>query len=156
MSVTRDCEAVRERIPGFVAGRLSATEAVNVEGHLAACADCAAEADLVGLLRMARPEPPERLAPRIREDTRLRPARGTRPWWGLAAAAVAAVALGIAVVADGHPGLGVDVPAFVAATEDMELWLGDDGLIAGAPALDGLSDEALIKLLEEMTSGGAT
>jgi hypothetical protein len=33
-------------------------------------------------------------------------------------------------------------------------WVSEDGLIAGAPALDGLSDEALQILLDEMGAGG--
>ena len=40
-------------------------------------------------------------------------------------------------------------------TGDEGVWLSDDGLLAGAPALDGLSDEALLQLLEELVGGSA-
>ena len=39
--------------------------------------------------------------------------------------------------------------------DDENLWLSDDGLIAGAPALDALSDEALLQFLDELDVGGA-
>jgi hypothetical protein len=50
------------------------------------------------------------------------------------------------------------VPGYAYEVEEGDLWLSDDGVIAGAATLDGLSDEALAQLLEELTvgaSGGA-
>ena len=43
-------------------------------------------------------------------------------------------------------------PATIDAVKGIQgnLWLSDDGLIAGAPTLDGLSDEALKELLQEL------
>jgi anti-sigma factor RsiW len=148
----------RERIPDLVAGRSSQDEAAQLAGHLSACAECAAEAELVTLLYEARSEPPEGLASRIQGAARMsgfRGGAGARPWWGLAAAAVAALALGIGVVSERGTGLGPEIPAYVAAAEDVGLWASDDGLIAGAPALENLSEEALLTLLEEMSTGGA-
>ena len=61
------------------------------------------------------------------------------------------------MISDGRP-TAEEVPAYVAGAEEIVLWPADDGLVAGAPALDDLSDEALITLLEEMgadPSGGA-
>jgi hypothetical protein len=46
----------------------------------------------------------------------------------------------------------LDVPAFVSEAEEGEIWLSDDGLVAGAPAFDDLSDEALLELLDELSS----
>ena len=152
------CEMVRERIPDFIAGRLSEEETAQVEAHLPSCGECAAEAELVGLLYQARSEPPEGLASRIQGAARLRGSRGgagARPWWGLAAAAVAALALGIGVMTDRGSGLGLEIPAYMATAEDVGLWASDDGLIAGAPALEDLSEDALLTLLEEMSTGGA-
>jgi anti-sigma factor RsiW len=152
------CEMARERIPGFVAGRLSEDEAVRVVAHLTSCGECAAESQLVALLYQARSEPPEALASRIQGAARLRGFRGgagSRPWWGLAAAAVAALALGIGVLTDRGTGVGLEIPAYVATAEDVGLWASDDGLIAGAPALEDLSEDALLTLLEEMSTGGA-
>ena len=42
---------------------------------------------------------------------------------------------------------GVDVMALEPLPES---WMGDDGVVAGAPVFDALSDEALVTLLEEM------
>lgn len=148
------CDRVRERIPDHVAGRLPAEEATEVALHLEGCDECQAESGLVTLLFQARPEVPPGLAERVREAARR---RGTvrHPWWGLAAAAVAALALGIGVSSRGLDSR-LEVPVYVAEADDQEpLWLSDDGLIAGAPALDGLSEEELVRLLEEMTVGGA-
>jgi len=154
----QQCEMARERIPDFVAGRLSEDEAARVTAHLPSCGECAAEAELVALLYQARSAPPEGLASRIQGAARIsgfRGGAGARPWWGLAAAAVAALALGIGVVTDRSTGLGLEIPAYVATAEDVGLWASDDGLIAGAPALEDLSEEALLTLLEEMSTGGA-
>jgi hypothetical protein len=39
--------------------------------------------------------------------------------------------------------------------EEQGLWLADDGLVAGAPSLEELTDEALAQLLEELSVGSA-
>jgi hypothetical protein len=51
------------------------------------------------------------------------------------------------------------LPGFAYEAEESDLWLSGDGLVAGTPALDELSDEALTELLEDMVTGslgGAT
>jgi anti-sigma factor RsiW len=148
------CDRVRDRIPDHVAGRLRAEEAAEVARHLESCEECRAESGLVALLFQARPEAPQGLAKKVREAAGRRGA-ARHPWWGLAAAAVAALALGIGVSSRGLDSR-LDVPVYVSEADDQELlWLSDDGLIAGAPALDGLSEEELMRLLDEMTAGGA-
>jgi anti-sigma factor RsiW len=156
-AITPDCGDVRELIPDLVAGRLPAADAARVHGHVKTCADCRAELDLVRLLHATRAEVPAGLLDRItRQTARRRPAR---TWWGISAAAIAALALGIGIVSDDASAPGSDVPAFVREAEEGEIWLSDDGLVAGAPALDDLSDEALLELLDELTNvstgGGA-
>ena len=47
------------------------------------------------------------------------------------------------------------IPGYAYELDDENLWLSDDGLIAGAPALDALSDEALLQFLDELDVGGA-
>jgi len=147
------CERAREAIPDLVAGRLDTQARSEVEAHLGTCADCREEADLVALLVASRPEVPAGLSRRIDEAVRVRGGAVRRPWWGLAAAAVAVLALGIGV-ASRQGGLTSELPAYVADTETEDLWLSDDGLIAGAPALDALSDDALVQLLDEMSTEG--
>lgn len=164
------CERVRERIPDLVAGRLEASEAEPVLAHLRGCADCAGERRVVELLHAARPSVPEGVGERIRaglseeNPAARRPGsrspssgRSTLPWWGLAAAAVAAVALGIGVQLQGpdRPGVPPSVPAYVAEEEVGAVWLSGDGEVAGAPVLEGLSDEELLLFLEELETGGS-
>ncbi len=148
------CERAREAIPDFVGGRLPAEVRAAIEVHLGTCAECREEAELVALLTASRPAVPPGLARRIEAAVRVVPSGAVRrPWWGLAAAAVAALALGIGV-ASRNDRAATDLPAYVADTETEGLWLSDDGLIAGAPALDALSDDALVQLLDEIGSGG--
>ena len=147
------CEPIRDFIPDFAAGRLTAVEAVVVQAHLDGCEECHAEAGLVSLLYSARPQVPAGLAERIEGHVRFRRSAVARPWWGIAAAAVAAVALGIGVTSRSYP-VEEEVPAYVAEMQGLSPWVSEDGLIAGAPVLDGLSDEALQILLDEMGAGG--
>ena len=153
------CEIVRERLPDFVGGRLAPSDAVEVQAHLGECTECRDEAALVGLLYAARPAAPATLARRIEGAARAPRGRAYHPWWGVAAASVAAVALGIGVMSrEGPAPEDAEVPGIVAGVGEASLWVADDGLVAGAPALEGLSDEALLQLLEEMdtgTTGGA-
>jgi hypothetical protein len=108
---------------------------------------------------VSRPSAPDGLVARIEQGVRTPRRSAHRPWWGLAAASVAAVAMGIGVMAkDSPPAAEAEVPAMVAGAEETSLWVADDGVVAGAPALDGLSEEALLMLLDEMESdptGGA-
>lgn len=148
------CDEVRELIPDYAGGRTSTDVTSLVSAHLEGCDDCAAEAELAALLLAARPEPPRGLDARISGAVRFRRNTMARPWWGLAAAAVAALALGIGVTSHGNQASDTPVPAYVAGADAEPMWVSDDGLIAGAPALEGLSDEALQTLLDEMSVGG--
>ena len=145
-----ECGAIRERIPDVVAGRPSPNDVTRVDRHVLACADCRAELELVHLLYGSRAEAPEGLLHRITRDAARR--RPARTWWGISAAAIAALALGIGVLSDGGSAPSAEVPAFAREAEEGEIWLSDDGLVAGAPALDHLSDEALLELLDELTN----
>jgi len=148
------CGAVREMIPDFAAARLPGAERAFVEAHVASCADCRVELDIVRLLFETRPEAPARLLELVSKDV-MRSAAARRPartWWGVSAAAIAALALGIGIVSEGAPDAAQEVPAFAREAEEGEIWLSEDGLVAGAPALDDLTDEALLQLLDDLTS----
>jgi len=156
------CEMVRERLPDFVGGRLVQVDAARVRAHLDVCPECAAEAALLGLLFAARPAAPAGLARQIESSASVARRHVYHPWWGVAAASVAAVALGIGVMSSDRSPVELveetEVPGIVVGAEETSIWVGDDGLVAGAPALEGLSDEALLLLLEEMATeikGGA-
>jgi len=151
------CGEIRELIPDFVRGALAHAERGLVEAHVTGCSECSAELELAGLVLASRPAVPAALLGRLLDGvgaTRQRPAR---TWWGVSAAAVAALALGIGL--SSHPSaMPVDVPGYAYEVDEGEIWVSDDGLLAGAPSFDGLSDDALLQLLDELTvvSAGGT
>lgn len=158
------CAEVRERLPEHVTGRLAGDEALPVGEHLRACAACAAEADLLAALMATRPEAPADLSARIRNAVltdrkaaaRERAATGAPPRsgiarWSLAAAAALLLALGAGVVWQQLTPAGQEGPlARVALDPVPETWMDDDAVVAGAPVLDALTEDALQALLEEM------
>jgi hypothetical protein len=150
------CAATRERIPDLVSHRLPPDEAAALESHVGQCSECAAELEFVRTIYASRAKAPEGLADRVIAGLGTRSNRGVdRPWWALSAAAVAALALGIGIVSDRTgPAADLEVPGYAYEMEEGELWLSDDGLVAGAPSLDALSDEALEVLLDELSVGG--
>ena len=153
------CADVRELLPDYAAGRLEEAAAARIERHVGACDECREELDLVGMLLSTRVAPPVGLDDRIVSSIGRRRMVAHRPWWGLSAAAVAAVALGIGI-SSGPTGTTDPLQIEPVATEfeEGDFWVSDDGLLAGAPALEDLSDEALEQLLEELaaeTPGGA-
>lgn len=152
-----ECVTVRELLPDRVAGRLAAREAERVDAHVGSCSDCAAEIDLLRVLFETRVAVPAGLAERVIRAARADRRPRQRPWWGISAAAVAALALGIGMNSGGTPAATAPVPAFASELDAGDLWSGDDGLIAGAPSFEALSDEALLELLEELdgSAGGA-
>lgn len=154
-----DCGAIRDLIPDFVASRLATDETDRVERHMRACADCRAELELVRTLLASRASVPDGLLERIVRDAVSGAVSGrrtpARTWWGISAAAIAALALGIGITSEDSAEPPLDVPGFVSEAEEGAIWLSDDGLLAGAPALDELSDEALLQLLDELTTGSS-
>lgn len=169
------CEEARELIPDLVAGRLDGPAALRVEDHLEGCSSCSREAALVAVVHRGRVAAPRVVAEEVRARlAELSPTVGERgvervrggasgspgivfPWWGLAAAAVAAVALGIGVQARGPVPVEspAGVPSFAMEGAEDDLWLSGDGEIAGAPTLEDLSDQDLLRFLEELGEGGA-
>jgi predicted anti-sigma-YlaC factor YlaD len=148
------CERARELIPLLSVGTLESSDREAAEAHLVQCGECRQEADLARILFATRPVPPDGMAERITDAVRRQGRTERRPWWGLSAAAVAVLALGLGVMS-GREVAPVTVPLYAAETGQSGLWLSDDGLIAGAPSFDALSDEALEQLLDELEAGGA-
>lgn len=159
------CANVRDRLPEHVTGRLAVDEAGPMASHLRSCPGCAAEADLLAALLTTRAEAPVGLADRIRRAVLdERPPAGARPatspstrrWlgvprWALAAAAALVLALGTGLFwHDVTPGSGEGPLARVALDPVPETWMDDEAVVAGAPVLDALTEEALQALLEEM------
>lgn len=167
-----DCERIRDLLPEWVLGESEPESRDLVREHLSQCPECSAEEVVLQTLLASRPEPPtglsERIQARVREEFGASPVaepvdgqakvvplfrrRHWTPAWALSAAAVVVLSLGIGVIWDGEeiPEVGQD-PLQVAVEEPIpEAWLWDDGLVAGAPVLDGLTDEQLEALLQEM------
>ncbi|MFQ5536347.1 MAG: zf-HC2 domain-containing protein [Gemmatimonadota bacterium] len=149
MSGSDGCVAVREFLPEWASGRMPEAERRAVTEHLEKCAACREEAELVRLLYVGRDSVPGALVREISRAVRSRRVRRRRhAWWGLAAAAVAVLALGIGVASyrtsDEEPTL--------FASEDLpgSVWVTEDGEVAGAPAWDELSDDELEALLQEL------
>ena len=149
------CETVREWVPDYVSGRLARLDDTSVRSHLKACDECRAEVELARLIFESRVDVPDGLANRVRDAMRYDRTSVSRPWWGITAAAVAALALGIGFSSDRPEQSESAIPSYAYELDDENLWLSDDGLIAGAPALDALSDEALLQFLDELDVGGA-
>jgi anti-sigma factor RsiW len=162
----QSCDDVRDLLPEFAAGTLAGEETGWVEDHLSACEACAEELRLVSRVLDDKPEAPpglrDAITARIRADGltqaddvgQVLPMRSPRrrwtPAWGLSAAALVAVSLGIGVVWSQFGGDG-EVPLEVSLQEPLpEAWLWDDGIVAGGLNLDGLTDEELEALLEEL------
>jgi len=168
-----DCEIIRNLLPEFGAGSISGEEGGMVEAHLGSCPECRGDLELIRALREARPEvPPEveaRIQARVREEmardrtagagevsgdtagiipslARLR----SLPVWAQSAAAVVILALGVSAIWNARNPDLVQDPIVVASQDPLpEAWLWDDGMVAGAPVFDGLSDEDLEALLKE-------
>lgn len=145
-----------------------------VEAHLGVCPDCRKELDLIRALRDVRPEVPPglegRIQARVQEEVAREPTwiaeeaspetgRGIPifgrprrvPAWALSAAAVVILALSTGVIWKQRVLDVVQDPIVVASLDPLpEAWLWDDGMVAGAPVFDGLSDEDLEALLEEL------
>lgn len=149
------CAEVLGRLPDLARGALGREEESAIEAHIAACSDCASEAEFVRLLGSTRPEPPSGLLGDIEEalDKELssRPAHRLRrraaPWtWSAAAALVMALGTGL-VWQQIRMGPAVTTQAMEPVPDS---WLTDDAVVAGALVLDDLSDEDLSALLEEV------
>lgn len=151
-----DCGVVRELLPDYASRRLDGDGVAVVDGHLAHCSECRSEHELANMLFATRASVPADLAERIVAAVRRDRRPASRPWWGISAAAVAALALGVGLSQNVTPATQ-PLPEFAAEYEEGDLWSSDDGLVAGAPAIESLSDEALEELLQELDAslGGA-
>jgi hypothetical protein len=160
------CATIQDQLPDLAAGRLGEAERAGVEVHLRGCAACSEAFETLCLLAAAPVEAPAGLEGRIQAAVRsgsaaapladARPSTGRarpgqrRRWmapvWGLAAAAAVALLMGRTLLpsADSEPDL------LAMADGEIPVLLADDAMVAGALVLDGLSDDDLALLLEEL------
>lgn len=160
------CQDVRDLLPEYAGGSLDGDLRTKVREHLAACQGCTEELSLVRLILDGKHEAPpglrDAILTRIRDEglaqTNTEPEavslpKARRRWvptWGLSAAALIVLSLGIGVIWSQFGGNG-EVPLEVTYQDPLpEAWLWDDGIVAGDLNLDGLTDEELEALLEEL------
>jgi hypothetical protein len=163
---------MRDLLPDWIVGTHPPEIAGAVGEHLLTCSGCQAEEKVLRTLLASRPEPPTGLEERIKASVRKDRSTGTQvegeapepkviplfrryprtPAWALSAAAVVILSLGIGVIWNGKDLPDVEQgPVQVAAEEPLpEAWLWDDGMVAGAPVYDGLTDEELEALIQEL------
>ena len=153
------CPEIADRLPDWASGRLADAESVIVAEHLGGCEDCSAQASVLGTLFVARPEAPAGLAERIARAGRVQahavPRAGVkrawrRPSWALPAAAVLVFAVGTTILFRASQLIEVASALGEVPVEESQIWIADDGAVAGAPVLDDLSDEELRALVEEL------
>jgi anti-sigma factor RsiW len=148
---TGGCGRIRDLLPLALNGTLLFGERAEVEAHLAGCQECRSEELFLRRVLAARPRAPGSLVLSVMEaldgTTPGRMGRGSLTW-GLRAAAVAVLALGVGVLwqwtetPDPMWSLALDAPA--------ESWGQEDWMVAGSALLDGVSEETLLALFEEM------
>jgi anti-sigma factor RsiW len=166
------CEGIKDLLADVASGVLSPEEVGPIQDHLLSCADCRAELEFLRALRAplanesaVPPNLEARVQNRVREefgealtegaDSGIaeignRQGRRWAPAWALSSAAVVVLALGTGIIWNRISTDGALDPLAVASQEPLpEAWLWDDGMVAGAPVFDGLSDEDLEALLEE-------
>jgi hypothetical protein len=159
-------DEIKDALPDWVAGRLEPEQADTV-GHAVELDDeLRAEAELVRTISEGReavpPDLPNEIMAAVARDRRgiSRPGtsrmsvRRAAPAWAVGVAAVLALALGTMTILDPSSsggGSSENADALAAVLDDgYSPWVADDGTVAGAPLLDGLSEEDLASLLEEL------
>ncbi|MEX0935703.1 MAG: zf-HC2 domain-containing protein [Gemmatimonadota bacterium] len=144
------CAWTRDRIPLRGLQGLSRSELAELEVHLLRCGDCRAEAELVETLQASSPEPPPSILVGVLEARAARNDSHGSDWrrWVIRSAAVLVLALGASVIwsRDG----GTDAVWALALETEPPAWYGSDWVVAGQPIPEGLPDEVLRGLLEEI------
>ncbi|MBW3554917.1 MAG: zf-HC2 domain-containing protein [Gemmatimonadetes bacterium] len=161
------CEFHADALADLAAGRLEADRAARVREHLATCAACREDLEVLTIVSRAEATPPEGLEDRIRAAARevaqegqgrtapavraRRPSRW-RPWALPLAAAAGLATLWVGVLgrdADSDDRFEADALA-LAAEAPFGAWPAAGPVVAGDPVLSELSTEDLERLLEEM------
>ena len=157
-----DCAKVRDCLPDFASGRIENHRSVTIESHLLSCEDCQSELELIQVLQAGSPVVPASLADQIENAVSSLRRPWNRSWWGpsvwgfpAAAAALVALVVGVGVSRDRPEVIQDVVFDFGVDLDQGEMWLSDDSFLAGDLWIEGLSDETLMELLEELEGEGA-
>jgi hypothetical protein len=138
------CEQVRDRLPESMDGRLDAGEAALMRAHLADCAECRAESELIALLRTPVTVPAELEARVVAAVRAHAPIRRPVRHYAMAATFVLAIISG-ALFSLRNAGTTDPGDIVLAPPEEGEL------LLRG-PGLTSLSEAELEALLKEIES----
>ncbi len=152
-----ECAEVKDLLPESIRRELEESERAVVAAHVASCASCSEEVELLRRIQAAAVTAPTSHASEIKSAVAAEMGSdagveygqtGRRDRWRLAAAATVALALGTALIwqrAQALPEVGpLGQDPFAA------VWPSDDDDVAGVPMLADLSDEQLALLLEEL------
>jgi anti-sigma factor RsiW len=151
-----NCAAVKDLLPDFVRGELGDERRRWVVEHVTVCADCQEEVELLQRIGSDIVRVPAGLAYDIKDALAREHAPASARWsvrrsvrWRVpAAAAAVALALGTAVVWERVRSLPAVGP--LGREPFAVVWPSDDADVAGAPILEGLSDDDLMLLFEEL------
>lgn len=149
---TLNCEYVREVYPDVLRGQADAELATAVRAHIAGCAECRAEAELIALLFGASVPVPAGLHARVMRELEAAPrARRIAPRHLAMAATVAAALIGGTLLID-----STRPPAATPVSTSQESGLGvvtvDAAMATGTGSLEDLTIEELEQLLGEIES----
>jgi predicted anti-sigma-YlaC factor YlaD len=151
-----DCGAMRDLLPAYVRGRLAAPDVAAAELHLAECADCRQEEQLLHLLSAPLPATPAGLEDAVLAAVQRRAApRGVRVGRLAMAAATAAALLGGAMALETlFPGGDPVQPVATAALDEADApvsWaVALDPLLHGGSGFEHMSVEELELVLAEL------
>lgn len=140
------CERVRDRLPQYREGDLDVRDATAVRAHLAECAECRAEIELIGLLQTPVSAPADLEARVIAAVRAHAPMRRPVRSYAIAATFAVAVITGSLLWPRG-PGSGTTEPGDIAVAPHEE-----GELLLRGPGLTSLSEEELESLLKELGS----
>ena len=153
-----NCATVKDLLPEFVRGELGDERRRWVVEHVTICADCQEEVELLQRIGSDTVRVPAGLAYDIKDALARdhasarwsvrRSVRRSVRWRVPAAAAAVALALGTAVVWERVRSLPEVGP--LGREPFAVVWPSDDADVAGAPILEGLSDDELMVLFEEL------
>ena len=151
------CADVKDLLPEWIRRELEESDRAVVVAHVASCASCSEEVELLRRIQAAAVSPPASLASEIKSAVAAKMGSdagveygqaGRFARWRLTAAATVVLALGTALIWQRTQALPEVGP--LGQDPFAVVWPSDDADVAGVPMLADLSDEELALLLEEL------
>lgn len=148
---TLNCEYVRDIYPDVLHAKADANTVTAVRSHLAACAQCRAEAGVIEALFASHTRVPAGLHERIMRGASVTPRRRFAPRHLAVAATMAAALIGGSVLLNSQRG---SVPGGASAKAESGLGVVtvEAAMVSGTGSLKDLTIEELEQLLGEIES----